>query len=128
VAADGVNTIILTHRETDTVDHVPCAFLSDAERTRHLVTGHAVLGVRHQPHCRQPLVQTNSRVLKDRSDLDGKLALGVAGLALPYAARRNVFHCVRTARRALDHTVGPTAGDQESNAVIGIGVVNDGLL
>ena len=54
----------------------------------------AVLGIHNQPHRAEPFVQRDWTSLENRSDLNGKLLLGRAIIALPNLAafqEPNVF-------------------------------------
>ena len=87
-------------------------FLGDAEIAADFVAGNTVLAVHEQPHCSEPLVQTERRILKDSSDLDGELRLGVLAPCtrqMPPRGDEAHISCA-AARRANRYTVGPAPG------------------
>ena len=63
--------------------HEPSGLLSDAKPTVDFPRRYAILAVRNEPHAGKPLVQTERRIFKNCSGLDGELALRVAATALP---------------------------------------------
>jgi hypothetical protein len=69
------------HGEPDAVKHEPRRLLSNAERPAKFVRADPVLGVSSKPHGREPLVESECGVLKDRPEFDRELAL--ARLAFP---------------------------------------------
>src|SRR5690348_11099555 len=79
-----------------------------------------IFRVRDQPNSREPLVESERRVLKDRSNLDGELLL--TRLALPEPASRQVGVSEAVAFRA-DRTVGPAEFGYELGAYVEIGEV-----
>ena len=85
----------------------------------NLVGADAVLAVGDHPHGRQPLVQTERRILEDRPGLERELPLRVLGLALPALARLVEVDAVAAAGRARD-AVRPAASDQIFQAVVGV--------
>src|SRR6185437_50679 len=58
-----------------TLKHEPCGLLSDAESPRHLRAAHDVLAIDQHPASRHPLVESKSRIFKDRSNLKCELLL-----------------------------------------------------
>lgn len=68
------------HGQTDTPEHEPRGFLSNAQATRHFVGADAVLAVGQHPDSGKPLVQSKRRVLKDRPHLDRELLPADAAL------------------------------------------------
>ncbi len=76
------------HRKPDALEHEPRRLLSDPEGSSEFVRADPVLGVRSKPNGREPLVQSEGRVLEDRAELDAELLL--TRLALPKAASREV--------------------------------------
>jgi len=110
---------VALHSKPDSVKHEPSCFLGDSQSAMNLPRRNAILAIRNHPHYRQPLVQTQRRILKNASGLDAELRLGMASLALPETARRNERHILATARRA-SHAMRPAAKRKVVNAVIGI--------
>jgi hypothetical protein len=76
-------TILALLRESDPVKHEPRGFLGHVQRPCDLAGANAVLAIENEPHRRQPLVQTERRVFKDRSNLDGELPFRMSCAALP---------------------------------------------
>src|SRR5579885_3055544 len=87
-----------------------------AEGARHFVRANPVFAVRHHPHGGEPLVESERRVFKDRSDLDAELTPLVRALALPLVLRGKERHVITSARRA-DNAVRPAARDKVIEAV-----------
>src|SRR5262249_37757182 len=114
-------------RKSDPLKHEPCGLLSDSSSAGNLITAHAVLAVSQHPHCEEPLVQSDRRLLKDRSNLDGKLRLRVARLALPETPRRNKGNVFASARWA-DNALRPSATHKVRDAVIRISKIDDCVL
>src|SRR5947209_1946029 len=70
--------VVGLHRESEPVQHKPRRLLRHADPARNLIGRNAVAVRRQQPHGREPLVEANRRVLKDRSDLHAELAVALA--------------------------------------------------
>jgi hypothetical protein len=83
------------------------------------VRANAVLATGNHPDRNEPLIQAERRVFKDRSDLSGKLALGVCALALPFALLRKKRNVITSTSRTND-AIRPAASDQIRKAIIGI--------
>ena len=126
MSADFGERIIL-HRKTNPVQHEPCGLLSDAKSTRYFVGTDPVLTVRNHPHCGKPLVERQSRVLKDGADLHAELFLSVLLFAFPHPTSGDKANVI-TATSGAFNAIGPTALDHEVEAVVGVGEVDDGLL
>jgi hypothetical protein len=88
--------------QPDTLKHEPRGFLSDSQRTVNLPRANAVFAVGEHPHCREPLVEADRRVLENGTHLHGELAFRMAGLALPHPARGNEAHVCGATGRAHD--------------------------
>src|SRR6266404_2948580 len=119
--------VLILKRESDTLEHEPRGLLSNLEAAMNLPRANAVLGIGEQPHCAEPLVEANRRVLKDRSHLDAELCARMASLALPHAARRYKANFVRAAVRAYN-AVRPAAGDYVGKAIVRVGKVDNRFL
>ena len=120
--------LIILQRKSESLEHEPCRLLRDADSSVNLPRANAVLAVSQHPHRTQPLVETDSGVLKNRSDLDRKLRLWMASLALPQSALWHVRNLIRSAVRAHNRAIWPATLNQIVNAVVGIREVNDGFL
>jgi len=94
--------VLILHRQPNALEHKPCGFLADADGAVKFVTGEAVLAIRQLPHSKQPLIQSDSGVLEDGSDLDGELSLRMASLALPEAPRFQKANLLGPAGRAYN--------------------------
>src|ERR1700733_5762614 len=123
----GAKEIIL-HRKPDAVKHEPRRLLSNLYIAGDLIAADPVFAVSDKPSCSQPLIQGNRGIFHYSSDLDGELALGVMGAALPDASVGMEFNLVRSASRAEHATIFPAAYRQVVNAVIGIREIHDGFL
>ena len=111
------------HREPDAVKHEPSCFLSNAERPRQFARANAVLCVHDQPSSRQPLVQAQRRIFKDRSDLHAELLF--ASATIPDAAgKHQIADLSRTATGARN-TLGPTHLSQKIVTSFRVGKVAD---
>src|SRR5438876_409714 len=66
---------IVLHCKANPVKHEPRRLLSDLQGACDLTAAHAILAIQDQPHCDQPLIKADSRVLKDRTDLNRELPL-----------------------------------------------------
>jgi hypothetical protein len=75
-----------------------------------------------------PLIQTDRAVLHDGSDFHRKLSLGVASLHIPRDAWIDEGDVFGPASWALHDAIGPAKFDHFTEANIGIGEVDDGLL
>jgi len=108
--------------EAQALEHEPCRLLSHADSAVNLPRANAVLAVGEHPHCGKPILQADSGVLEDGPYLYGELALRMASLALPDAARRHVGDILRATGRACDAIL-PAPRYKECNAVFRIGEV-----
>src|SRR6266852_3215078 len=122
----GAKEFIL-HCKANPLQHEPCRLLRNAHVTRNLVTADTVFAVRKHPRCREPLVQRDRRILVDRSDLDGELALGVMAATLPSTAL-----CIEAnlggSATGTNYTVRPATDSNVVDAVVRIREVDDRFL
>jgi len=95
---------------SDSLQHEPCRLLRDSERAVNLPRRDAVLAVHEHPDRRHPLIESKSRVLEDRANLDGELLL--AGIAVPDSPGLNERVLIRTAPWADDFAVRPAHFDR----------------
>ena len=70
-------------RKSDPMEHEPGGFLGNANGAGNFTRGNAILAVVEQPNGREPLIQTNGRVLEYGPNLDGELTAGMPFAALP---------------------------------------------
>jgi hypothetical protein len=115
------------HSQTDAMEHEPRGLLGDTESASDFVGANPVLAVGNHPHCDKPLIKWERGVFHNGSDLRAELLAGMLILALPHAASRNRTDFYAPARWTGD-AVRPTALNDEVDAVLWIGEVNDGLL
>src|SRR5205807_530480 len=94
------------HGETNPMQHEPCRLLSYADGTRNLVAGDSIFAVRQQPDRNQPLVESDSGILKDGSTLYGELA--TASLTLPALLGAQIVVVSLGAGRTGGDTILPT--------------------
>jgi hypothetical protein len=118
---------LVLHGKADSMTHEPSCLLSHTDSAVKLPGAIAVLTVGNHPGSREPFVQSDRRVLKDRPNLDGELPLGVLGRTLPAPMLRLVMHFSIAATRAR-YTIWPSPRDQVVNAVLWIGEIHDSLL
>jgi len=102
-------------------------FLGDAKRSMNLIRANAVFAIGNHPDGDKPLVEPKRGVLKDRSNLDRKLALCVRALALPLALLRQKRNVLAATSRAND-TIRPAANRDVLKAIVSVGKVKDCLL
>lgn len=117
----------LLHRKANPVKHEPCGFLSDTQSAGNLIGTDAILPIGNHPNGDKPLIQRQSRILKDSPDFDAELFPGMLAFALPHAASRDKANFVTPASGALD-AIGPAPLNHEVEAVIEIGEIGYGLL
>lgn len=60
-------------RVSDSMEHEPRGTLSNLQIARHFVGAHAGFAVGNEPHSHEPLVQPDSGIFEDRTDLNRKL-------------------------------------------------------
>src|SRR5690242_5153130 len=109
------------------MQHEPCGLLSDLQIAGEFIRANPVLAIDEQPHCGKPLVQANGGILKDSSNFDGELPLGMVTTALPDTPRCVVLHFARPASWT-DNTVRPTAASKIISAVVEIREINNCFL
>src|SRR5258708_4292337 len=59
--------------KANAMQHEPCALLGYADISPNLVARNAILTVGKQPHCSEPLIQLQGRILEDGIHLDAVL-------------------------------------------------------
>jgi hypothetical protein len=114
----------VVHRQADALQHEPRGLLRNTNRAMQFIRANAVLAVSGEPHGREPLVQTDRRIFKDRSDLGGKLLLWMCRAAFPDLRVLKERHLVRTAARA-GHTFRPANLLKELESVLWIAEIRD---
>src|ERR1039458_6113430 len=62
------------------MQHEPCGLLSNPDSAMNLPRRNTVLAVCYHPHCREPLLQRDWRVLEDSPQLDAELPSALAAL------------------------------------------------
>jgi hypothetical protein len=116
----------LLHCHADTVQHEPSGLLSHAEGTSYLTGANAILRSGDNPDGK-PLLKAERGILKDGSNLNAELALGVSALALKLPLGRKVANVAASADGA-HHSIRPAVRDHVAEAVIRIREVDDGFL
>src|SRR6266849_3319264 len=116
----------LLHSEPDALQHEPRGVLSYSDITRDLVGTDSILAVSSEPHCRKPLVQSNWRIFKDRSNFNGKFLPRMVRLALPQFCVGKERHFTRTASRT-HNTGSPANVFKEVVASLGIAEISNRL-
>lgn len=106
---------------------MPCALLRDASRAGDLVTANPVLAVAEHPKRSEPYIQSQRRILENRSHLHGKLLS--ARIALPplLIVQPVVLAVRRVALRAGDPSIRPAESRYSVDAGLRIFVMADGL-
>jgi len=99
--------IIILQGKPDAMHHEPCSFLSNPEAASYFITANSILAITQHPNGGKPLIEADSGILKNGSNLNRELPLGMMARALPRAPRRIEFHFFRPASGA-DHAFGPT--------------------
>lgn len=115
------------HSKTDAVVHEPRSFLGDAKRAGDLVTANTVFAVCDHPYSREPLIQTERRILEDGPDFNGELPTLVRALTLPLVLLLKKRYVFAPASRT-DNTIGPTARNKVAEAILRIREIDDCLL
>jgi hypothetical protein len=115
------------HRKTNPMEHEPCGLLSDTKCAANLIGANAVLAVRNHPHSDKPLVERQSGVLKNSSNLDGELFTSVLLFAFPHPASRDEANIFPTTSGAFN-AIRPAPRHDEIEAIVRVGKVLDGLL
>src|SRR5579871_1110240 len=121
------NGVLGLHGESDSVEHEPCGLLSDSQSAANFIAADSVLAVRYEPNSDKPLVERQSGILEDSSNLHAELLASVLVLALPEATGSEKANVLRATSRALN-TVRPAALNHKGEAVVRIGEVLDGGL
>src|SRR5260370_345471 len=106
-------------RETDSVVHKPCRFLSDADGLMDFIGTNPVLAIHNLPHRGQPLVQTERRVLKDRTGFQSELRRVMFLAAMPAVVFLQEQNVIASATRTGD-TVRPAPRHKILAAIGGI--------
>jgi hypothetical protein len=120
--------VLFLMREPNPVKHKPRGFLADSQCSMDLPGRDAVLGIGDKPHCRQPLIQADRGVLKDGSDLDGKLPLWMMGTALPAELILQETDALAPTSRTFHHAIQPALFGQIFEAIFWAGKVEDGFV
>jgi hypothetical protein len=115
------------HSKSDSVEHEPCGFLSDANSPTELIRTYSILTVGQHPNGSQPLVEGDRRILKDSPDLDAELPFGVDALALPFLLILKESRIGATTGRAHD-AFRPAQTNHVTERVIGISKEPDSFL
>ena len=89
------------------MEHEPRSLLRHTKRAVKFRRRDAVLAVQEHPDCREPLLQGDRRVLKDRASLQREARFRVLRIALPDAILGKVADLFRTAFRALYLAIRP---------------------
>ncbi len=118
---------IVLHRKPDSVKHEPRGLLSDAQSACHFVRADSVFAVRNHPNANEPLIEGQSGILKDSSNLHAELLLSVFLFAFPHAPSGDKTN-ISTATSWAGNAIGPAPRNHELQAVVGVGEVNDSLL
>lgn len=115
--------------QSDPVKHKPSGLLGDSQGSVNLTTRDAVFGVQDEPHCREPLIQTNWGVFENGSYFNGELAFRVPDAALPAQLIIEEANSGTTADGAYN-AVGPlgTTSNEVVKTVLLVREVNDGFL
>src|ERR1035437_10516983 len=78
----------------------------------------AVLAVQQHPNCREPLLQSNRGILKDRTRLQREARFRMTGVALPQAILGKVANLLRSTFRALHLAVCPAEINHKLAAIL----------
>ena len=107
------------------MEHEPCGLLSDAKCPCDFATADTVFAVEDEPHCREPFVQAERRLLEDGSNLDRELPLRMPHAALPAQLILQESELGATAGWAGGDTVRENTRNEIVQAVFRVGKVND---
>jgi hypothetical protein len=73
------------HRKTYAMRHEPCGLLRNLQVASEFITADSVFAIDNEPCGRQPLVESDGRIFKDRASLQGELCVIVFAVAFPHA-------------------------------------------
>ena len=110
--------------ETRTLKHEPSRLLGNSHSPVNLPGRNAVLAVSNKPDNRQPLIQTQGRIFKDRSGLERELTLGMMTATLP-APRSEIKSHSRITTCGARNAERPSFRNHVGNAVIRVRKVSD---
>jgi hypothetical protein len=122
-----LSSILILQGKPDTVHHKPRGFLSNPESAGYFITANSILAIAKHPNSGEPLIKPDCGILKNGSNLNGELPLGMVTGALPHAASGIEFHFLGTAYWA-DHALGPTLCHEIGKAIVGAREVYDCFL
>jgi hypothetical protein len=109
---------IFLHCQPDAMKHEPCGFLGHAKPAMQLPRADAVLVVYDHPDRRQPLMQTERRILEYCSGLQAELRAVVLAVAFPDARLFEIDDVIGITSRTADNTVRPAKFNHEFVTVI----------
>ncbi len=114
------------HRLAYPMKHEPCRLLRDPNRSRNFVRRNSVLAVCEHPDNHHPLVKSDSRILKDRFNLEAELLF--AAIAFPYPACLDESVPLRTTTRTSYCTVRPPIIQRVLKSAVTVREVDDRVL
>ena len=112
----------------DALIHKPCCALCDPDSFSEFVAADSVLAANQHPDSDHPLVESDSRVLEDRLDLDSELLFAVVAEPEFALLRVDEGMLLGAAPWAKHFAVGPAQGHGIVESVLRVGEENDSLL
>ena len=117
---------IFVHGMAYALEHKPCRFLSNPNRTGKFVGTNAVLAIRQHPDGNHPLIQADSGILEDGLDLYRELPLALFAEPNPASLKERMLQ--PTTARTLDLAVRPAQLYSVIEGPMRVGKVDDRLL
>lgn len=108
------------------MQHEPSRLLSDADRTGDLAGANAILAITDHPKGAHPFVESQRRILENRTDFERELLL--ASLAEPHAAGADERMLLRAATGARNYAIRPAKVERILKAAVRIAEVNNRVL
>jgi hypothetical protein len=126
VSAKLAATLVL-HCESDTMEHEPRGFLSDAKRAMEFPRANSILVIDDHPDGGEPLVQSERGILEDSSSLQAEFRAVVFAVALPDARLVEIDDVIGLASRTANNAIRPAKIDHEFAAVFIVLKVDNGF-
>ena len=93
---------------------------------RAIIAGNPILAIGHHPEGSHPLIESDGRILEDRTYLERELLL--AGIAIPNLASLDEGMLLPTTPRASDYPIGPAKVEGILESAVFVGEENYRLL
>src|ERR1700680_3341107 len=95
------------------MQHEPCGLLGHSQSTMQFITGDSVLAIHYQPHSREPLIETDWRILENSPDLEREFLFRMVTVAAIHAGLFQIGDLGGLAVGAVDNSIQPAyIGDE----------------